>query len=61
MRQLRIRATTNQKTWQRAREGYFVRNLERNLVYCPAGEVLKQKSVKKNEWKEIDFAHVPRI
>ena len=33
---------------ERAREGYFVRNPERNLVYCPAGEVLRQKSIKKN-------------
>ena len=33
---------------ERAREGYFVRDPERNLVYCPAGEVLRQKSIKKN-------------
>ena len=33
---------------ERAGEGYFVRDPERNLVYCPAGEVLRQKSVKKN-------------
>ena len=32
----------------RAAEGYFVRAPERNLVYCPAGEVLRQKSIKKN-------------
>jgi len=32
----------------RAKEGYFVRDPERNLVYCPAGEILRQKSVKKN-------------
>ena len=33
---------------ERAGEGYFVRDPERNLVYCPAGEVLRQKSIKKN-------------
>ena len=33
---------------ERAGEGYFVRDPERNLVYCPAGEALRQKSVKKN-------------
>jgi len=33
---------------ERAKEGYFVRDPERNLVYCPAGEILRQKSVKKN-------------
>lgn len=33
----------------RAKEGYFVRDPERNLVYCPNGEVLRQKCIKKNE------------
>lgn len=33
---------------ERAGEGYFVRDPEKNLVYCPAGEVLRQKSIKKN-------------
>lgn len=32
----------------RAKEGYFVRDPERNLVYCPAGEILRQKCVKSN-------------
>lgn len=32
----------------RAKEGYFVRDPERNLVYCPAGEVLRQKCIKSN-------------
>lgn len=32
----------------RAKEGYFVRDPERNLVYCPNGEILRQKCVKKN-------------
>ena len=52
-------------------KAYFVRDPERNLVYCPAGEILRQKCIKKNackhcpnrnkcykgkgEWKEIDF------
>ncbi|MSU81631.1 DDE transposase, partial [Anaerobutyricum soehngenii] len=33
---------------EKAKEGYFVRDPERNLVYCPAGETLRQKSIKKN-------------
>lgn len=32
----------------RAAQGYFVRDPERNLVYCPGGKILRQKSVKKN-------------
>lgn len=32
----------------RAKEGYFVRDPERNLVYCPTGEILRQKCVKSN-------------
>ncbi len=31
-----------------AKEGFFVRDPERNLVYCPAGEILRQKCIKKN-------------
>ena len=33
---------------EKAREGYFVRGPERNLVYCPGEEILRQKSIKKN-------------
>lgn len=33
---------------KRASEGMFVRDLERDRVYCPTGEVLRRKSVKKN-------------
>ena len=32
----------------RAKEGYFVRDPERNLVYCPMGEILRQKCIKSN-------------
>lgn len=32
----------------RAMEGYFVRDPERSLVYCPSGEILRQKCIKKN-------------
>lgn len=39
---------TPEEMLERAKEGYFVRDPERNLVYCPKGEVLRQKSVKKN-------------
>lgn len=31
-----------------ALRGYFVRDPEANLVYCPLGEILRQKSVKRN-------------
>lgn len=33
---------------KKALEGFFVRDAERNLVYCPQGEVLRQKSIKRN-------------
>ncbi len=33
---------------EKALEGFFVRDAERNLVYCPQGEILRQKSVKRN-------------
>lgn len=39
---------TEEEMKERAKEGYFVRNPERNLVYCPNGEILRQKSIKKN-------------
>lgn len=32
---------------ERAMQGYFVRDPECNLVYCPAGEILRQKCIKK--------------
>lgn len=40
---------TEEEMMERASEGYFVRDPERNLVYCPAGQILRQKSVKKTE------------
>ena len=39
---------TPEEMQERAKEGYFVRDPERNLVYCPAGEILRQKCIKKN-------------
>lgn len=39
---------TEEEMKERAKEGYFVRDPERNLVYCPAGEILRQKCIKKN-------------
>lgn len=32
----------------KAREGYFVRDADRNIVFCPQGEILRPKSIKKN-------------
>lgn len=39
---------TPEQMKSRAEEGFFVRDPERNLVYCPQGEILRQKSIKKN-------------
>lgn len=39
---------TPEEMQEKAKEGYFVRDPERNLVYCPTGEMLRQKCVKKN-------------
>lgn len=39
---------TPEEMMERAKEGYFVRDPERNLVYCPNGETLRQKCIKKN-------------
>ena len=33
---------------EKAKEGYFVRDVESNLVYCPNGETLRQAAVKSN-------------
>lgn len=39
---------TEEEMMARASEGYFVRDPERNLVYCPAGQILRQKCIKKS-------------
>ena len=39
---------TKEQMIAKAREGFFVRDAESNLVYCPQGEILRQKSLKKN-------------
>lgn len=33
---------------EKAAEGFFVRDAERNLVYCPEGKILRQKTIKRN-------------
>lgn len=38
---------TQEEMIARAKEGYFVRDPERNLVYCPNGEIFRQKCIKK--------------
>ena len=40
--------TDPEKMKARAAEGFFVRDVDRNLVYCPSGEILRQKSTKKD-------------
>ena len=44
----RSRYGTPEEMLEKAKEGYFVRDPERNLVYCPAGEILRQKCIKPN-------------
>lgn len=39
---------TGEEMRAKAVEGYFVRDAERNLVYCPGGHILRQKSLKNN-------------
>lgn len=39
---------TQEEMRERAAQGFFVRDPERNLVVCPAGELLRKKSIKKN-------------
>ena len=39
---------TTEQMRAKALEGYFVRDAERNLIYCPQGEILRQKSIKRN-------------
>ena len=39
---------TPEEMQAKAKEGYFVRDPERNLVYFPQGEILRQKCIKKN-------------
>lgn len=39
---------TEEEMIARAKEGYFVRDPEQNRVYCPMGEILRQKCIKKN-------------
>jgi transposase len=39
---------TDEEMKAKAAEGYFVRDPERNLVYCPQGDILRQKSIKNN-------------
>ena len=39
---------TQEEMMAKAAEGYFVRDPERNIVYCPMGQTLRQKSIKRN-------------
>jgi len=43
-----ILSMSDEEMKAKAAEGYFVRDAERNLVYCPEGQLLRQKSVKRN-------------
>ena len=44
---------TEEEMRNRAGEGYFVRDPERDLVYCPGGEILRRKSIKKTERQDM--------
>jgi len=39
---------TEEQMRDRAAKGYFVRDLEKDRVYCPTGEILRKKSTRKN-------------
>lgn len=39
---------TDEQMRAKALEGYFVRDAGRNLVYCPQGQTLRQKSIRRN-------------
>ena len=43
-----ILSMTPDQMRSKALEGYFVRDAQRNLVYCPQGETLRQKSIKRS-------------
>ena len=43
-----VASMTKEQMIAKAREGFFVRDAESNLVYCPRGEILRQKSLKRN-------------
>ena len=37
---------TEEQMRERAAEGYFIRDLEKDRVYCPTGEILRKKSIR---------------
>lgn len=39
---------TAEEMAEKAKSGYYVRDAERNLVYCPMAQILRQKSIKRN-------------
>lgn len=41
-------ASDEEQMIAKAAEGFFVRDMDRDLVYCPAGEILRKKSTTKN-------------
>ena len=43
-----ILSMSDEEMKAKAAEGYFIRDAERNLVYCPEGQLLRQKSIKRN-------------
>lgn len=40
---------TNEEMIEKAKSGYFVRNPEANVVYCPQGKILYQERIEKND------------
>lgn len=43
-----LKRMTDEQMRLLALRGYFVRDAEKNLVYCPQGQMLRQKSIKKD-------------
>ena len=46
---------------QLARQGYFVRDAAKNLVYCPQGSILRQKSLKKDAVSVIAISWLAKM
>lgn len=49
------RVLSDEQMKQRAAQGYFVRDMENDRVYCPMGEILRKKCNRKNG--EVRYAN----
>ena len=56
-----LRSMSREELLGVARQGYFVRDLPLDVVYCPAGAELHRKSVKKNGCVRYCHKHACRV